>query len=377
MLYRFCCATVIVLIAASAASASQGSVRGLTLSDTTVEAGTTVRATATGTSPCGAVHIDWGDGTIITYATETLPVTQTHAYAHGGTFNLRAQGMGNCTGEATARIVVNGRPAPPPTLTRVDVSDDPIEPRAATEITLDGTGPCRVTLDFGDGNRQEVRETLPATVRHTYTAPGRYTVAATAQAPCEGRRTASIEVAARAQPQITGLSVDQPADAPPSQRAITVHGSGRCAYQLAFGDGNTDSRNVTLPDTVQHNYPAAGRYTAIATARPPCRGSFEWTFAVEGRPTEPQAEGRISGVSVRPQTIAVGEPVTITIAGSGTCRFVVDFHDGQARTLTERLPHRLTYVYRQPRDYTIVAWSHEPCLGEGDALVRVRRGDAR
>ena len=91
-LYRFSCAALLVLAFSSVASGGQGSVQGLTLSHTTVEAGTTVRATATGTSPCGAVHIDWGDGTAITYPTETLPVTQTHVYQSGGTFNLRVQG---------------------------------------------------------------------------------------------------------------------------------------------------------------------------------------------------------------------------------------------------------------------------------------------
>jgi hypothetical protein len=281
---------LIILLLASAAFAGQGSVQGLTLSKKAVESGETVRATATGSSPCGAVHIDWGDGTAITYATETLPVTQTHTYTSGGTFDLRAQGMGNCTGEARTRIVVKGPPPPPP-----------------------------------------------------------------------------------AQPQITGISVEQPRDAPASERSITVHGTGPCAFTVDFGDGNRDTRTGALPDSIRHNYPAAGRYTTVVTARPPCRGTLEWTFVVGGQEEDRRA-GRISAIRVRPQAVVTGAPVTIAIDGSGRCRFVVDFHDGESRTLTERLPHRLQYSYTQPGTYTIVVWAHEPCVGQGDAIVRVRRG---
>jgi hypothetical protein len=35
--------------------------------------------TASGTNPCGAAYIDYGDGTAITYAITGLPTTQTHA----------------------------------------------------------------------------------------------------------------------------------------------------------------------------------------------------------------------------------------------------------------------------------------------------------
>jgi hypothetical protein len=360
------------VLALAGTAAAQGSVQGLTVSAGTVDAGDTVSATATGTSPCGAVHIDWGDGTAITYATETLPVTQTHVYKSGGTFNLRAQGMGNCTGEARSRIVVKGPPPPPPTLTRIVVSAAKAEPRAPVDIALEGSGACAVRLDFGDGNGETIRATLPQRVRHAYGAPGRYTIVATPQSPCVERRTATIEIATQESNEITGISVDQPAGASQSERSITVHGTGRCAYVLDFGDGNRDTRTSALPDVVRHNYPAAGRYRVVATARPPCRGTMDWTFVV-GSQQEGRPDGRLSGVRVRPQAVGTTEPVTIVIDGSGTCRFVVDFHDGESRTLTERLPFRLQYSYPQPGDYTIVVWAHEPCSGDGEALVRVRR----
>ena len=68
----------------------------------------------------------------------------------------------------------------------------------------------------------------------------------------------------------------------------------------------------------------------------------------------------------------VGQPIAVTVAGTGRCKFVVDFDDGESRTLTERLPYRLTYRYVEAGDYEIVVWTHEPCTGAHDALLRIR-----
>lgn len=375
--YLICGVLVGVLGFAAAASAQQV-ITGLTLSATSVEAGEQVSGTATGSPTCGAVHFDWGDGTAITYPTETLPVTRTHVYQSGGTFDVRVQGMGSCTGEARGRITVKGPPAPPAALARLVGPEVPVEPRTPVAFRLEGTASCAVRLEFGDGNGQDVTGALPQTVRHTYDAPGRYTVVASPKAPCTGRQTANVDVKAPApEPptagEISGISVDRPQRAREGERAITVHGTGPCTYDLEVGDGNRYARAATLPDVVRHHYTKPGRYTAVATARLPCRGTLEWTFNVQQRPIGEGNEGRISGIRARPLTVAAGQDVTIAIDGSGSCRFVVDFHDGESRTLTQRLPYRLTYRYGRPGEYTIVVWAHEPCLGQDEVTVRVGR----
>jgi hypothetical protein len=276
-------------------AARQGTITGLTLSPATAQAGATVTATVTGTAgPCGAVHINWGEGEAITYATETLPVRQTHVYKTAGTFDLRAQGMGNCLGEVKARIVITSPPPPPvaspppaapappaaPRLTAVALSDPRVPPRSAVGITLQGTGACSVTLDFGDGNTQEIRGTLPTTVRHTYALAGRYSIAATPAPPCAERRVAVLDVGNTRPPRITGLQVTMPPDGPPTVRAMRILGSGSCPYTVDFGDGNSERREGALPDVVRHNYPAEGRYTAIVTAGAPCSGERRSTFTV-------------------------------------------------------------------------------------------------
>jgi hypothetical protein len=377
LMRKVCCRVwviVAVLGSADVASARQGTITGLTLSPSTADAGATVTATATGsTDPCGAVHIDWGDGTAITYATEYLPVTQTHVYKSGGTFQLRAQGMGNCRGEARSSIVIKGPPPPPPVEPRLSAIVLPPmepEPRTPVEIRLEGTGECRLTLDFGDGNDQEIRGTLPVTVRHTYALPGRYRIVATPERPCAERRVANLDIRGpRERPRITGIDVETSPSGGESVRSITVVGNGHCTYTLDFGDGNSESRGTPLPDTVVHNYPREGRYTIVATARPPCSGMIRQTFLVAGR----DLRGAVSRVVVQPRETRLGQAITITVEGRGTCRFEVDFDDGGARTLTERLPYRLTHRYREPGAYDIVVWGHEPCTGQGNALVRIRR----
>ena len=369
--YRLCCVIFVVLATAGSAFARQGTVTGLTVEPPVADAGTPVKATATGsTGGCGAVHIDWGDGTAITYPTVTLPVVQTHVYKTGGEFNLRAQGMGNCTGEAKARVVIKAPPPPPqaPRLNAIVLSGSSVEPRTAVAITLEGTGACRVTLDFGDGNNQEIRGTLPTTVRHTYTVAGRYNIVATPAPPCSERRSATLDVGVRQPQRISAIDVTVPPGGAGSVRSINVVGSGACSYTLDFGDGNSETREATLPDVVRHNYPAQGRYTIVATARPPCSGGARSTFVIGS-----DLRGAITRVEVRPDVARVGDTIAVTVSGSGTCKLVVDFDDGQSRTVTERLPYRLTYRYDRPGDYEIVAWTDEPCSGGGDAVLRIRR----
>jgi hypothetical protein len=182
-------------------------------------AGATVSATASGSGLCGAVHIDWGDGTAITYATSTLPVTQSHVYKYGGVYNVRAQGMGNCAGQATTRMKVSGPPPPPP-------------PSPAP---------------------------------------------APAPAPAPPVPTPKVS------PAIGGVVVDSPSGTNSGVREIRVNGTGQCAYTLDFGDGNSEGRNAVLPDVVRHNYPARGRYTIIATPAPPCGGGGRSVAVVRRR----------------------------------------------------------------------------------------------
>ena len=358
------------LTPAIATSANASTITGLTVTPAEARAGTSVSATATGSGLCGAVHIDWGDGAAITYATSTLPVTQSHVYQAAGTFTLRAQGMGNCDGQATARITITAPPAPPapaPRLSAIELSPPAAAPRAPVTVTLQGTGSCRIAVDFGDGNSQELGGALPLTVRHTYALAGSYTIIATPATSCGDRQTALLVVGDKPRvPRISGIEVTG-VPGGRGRRAIRVNGEGSCAYTLDFGDGNSEGRNAVLPDVVQHNYPAEGRYTIVTTPTPPCEGVLRSTIVVGAEPG-----GRVSLIEVRPRTVSPDQVITMTVGGSGTCRFTVDFGDGKSRAMTETLPHQLSYRYAETGNYKAVVWTEAPCTGEASTALRVR-----
>jgi hypothetical protein len=97
-------ATAIVLSLAFA-SQQRGWVSSVTTSaDASVG---TVQIHVRGTNPCGAVNLDYGDGTTaVTHAISQLPVTLPHEYAEVGTYTIRARGMGNCDGDIFTRVNV-------------------------------------------------------------------------------------------------------------------------------------------------------------------------------------------------------------------------------------------------------------------------------
>jgi Ca2+-binding EF-hand superfamily protein len=97
-------ATAIVL---SLAFASQP--RGW-VSSVTAAAGASVgtyQISVRGNNPCGAVNLDFGDGTTaVTHAITQVPVTITHEYTRVGEYTIRARGMGNCDGDVFTRVNV-------------------------------------------------------------------------------------------------------------------------------------------------------------------------------------------------------------------------------------------------------------------------------
>ena len=63
--------------------------------------------TVTATDPCGAVHIDFGDGMAQTYPITVLPFNTQHTWTTSGAKTITATGQGNCTGQATLTVQVS------------------------------------------------------------------------------------------------------------------------------------------------------------------------------------------------------------------------------------------------------------------------------
>jgi hypothetical protein len=364
-------AAVLTLLAARPLIA--GTVTGATVAPNPATTGTTVTVSVTGTNPCGAVHVIWGDGAAITYPITTLPSSHTHAYGTPGTFTIVAKGMGNCDGEVSTNLRIEAPPTPPapsspPMLTGVATSTPTTPPNVPVTITLDGRGACAVTVEFGDGNAQSVQGELPQRVRHNYPAAGTYTVSAAAQGPCTGAHRTVVNVAAARAGLVTRVALSSESVAPQEAATITIEGTGTCAVEVDFGDGNTQAVHGALPQRVTHTYSVARIYDVTAIAQPPCGGSRTARLRVEAA-----RAARVTDVFVKPSPTRRNQPVTITIEGQGSCGVAVDFGDGNKDELSGPLPLRVTHNYPLDGAYEIVATAKAPCTGTRATVVDVLR----
>jgi hypothetical protein len=351
----------------------RGVVSGVAVTPGAARTGTTITATVTGTNPCGAVFIDWGDGTAVTHPIVDLPTTHTHAYSHGGNYTVRVRGMGNCDGDVTAPVRIEG-PAPAPAqpkLTGFNVAS-PAGRGEPVSMRMEGQGTCNVSVAFGDGNTQEFSVQLPHTFTHVYSVPRGYNVTASANAPCEGgRHTARLEVeggTAPSPPRLSGITATANPLAP-GTATIQIAGNGSCSYLLDYGDGNNERRSGALPERVNHAFPAGGTFVVVATAEPPCQGRVQDTI------TLPRARGTgaVDRLVISPQRTRARAVVNITIEGRGGWRVFVDFDDGKEQTIEGQLPLRVSHTFVRPGRYEVFAWTEAPCRGDGSGVVQIDR----
>jgi PKD repeat protein len=284
-------ALTISFVSCVSLAANAGTIAKVSASPPVVVTGQTVTFTEEGTNPCGASNMNYGDGIVVTYAITELPAKQPHIYEKPGTYTVIARGMGNCDGEATTKVEVKPAAAPPPAAAPAGphITSVEFEPaqgiiRRPVTFVVNGVGQCRFTARFGDGNSRDSSAQLPYRVDHTYAVAGTYTTIITPAPPCSGKFTQVLTVAQRATaPRLFDLTIT-PSPAETSHPvALTIDGNGSCGYAIDFGDGNNDSRTVTLPDRLEHHYPAPGDYTVTATAIPPCTGSARRVLRVRER----------------------------------------------------------------------------------------------
>jgi hypothetical protein len=354
---------VLGVLFATAGTATAGSVTGTTVSAATIYAGATVSVTVTGTNPCGAAHINYGDGVAITYAITGLPTTQTHTYEKTGTFTITARGMGNCDGEASTTVSVSAPPAPAAgaQITAVEMAPTPGRVREPVTITVNGTGTCAYEVHYGDGNAQEVNGRLPQQFRHTYAKVASYTVIVKPNPPCTGKFTQVLQVvdAATQVSRLTRIVVTPSPAAAGQPVFITVEGSGSCRYSIDFGDGNSDTRSAALPERVRHVYPAPGSYAITASSETPCAGTARTRFDVRNA-----VRLGVERIEVTPTPAIEGSPATFVLRGTGNCRATIEFGDGTTQSFSGTLPRRVRHTYATAGKYTVAAWADEPCSGD-------------
>jgi hypothetical protein len=103
---RFQLLPAVLMLAAVPLAAQQGTGIVSNVTTSSGQNGETV-FTITGTNPCRAVQIDYGDGTLpVTHAVRALPSAVTHTFPGNGTYQVRVRGVGVCGGEAVRSVRV-------------------------------------------------------------------------------------------------------------------------------------------------------------------------------------------------------------------------------------------------------------------------------
>lgn len=85
-----------------------------------------------------------------------------------------------------------------------------------------------------------------------------------------------------------------------------------------------------------------------------------------------QQPGRITRIEFRPATTQEGGGVFITLAGTGSCTYTIDFGDGQSERRSAELPDRMRHAYPSDGEYLVVATPEPPCEGVARAKLDVR-----
>lgn len=308
----------------------------------------------------GDVTIDWGDGTApSTHAggTEEEPATFPHQYLTGqaSPYTITVTAVQDERSTATTQVQVNtDEPAQAPT-----VVADPATGEAplATTLTIDNHGQGDVMVDFGDGSDPEVIEggdaEAPATVAHTYTEAGEYTVTVTDQGGSELASTATITAQEPAPAEAPTLVATPDAGAAPLEVSFTSDNHGAGPVTIDAGDGSEPIANAgDGAAATAHTYTEAGEYTATVTSDADPALTSTTTVTVTGEEPAPAAPE----LAVAPATGPAPLEVTATVGNHGNGPTTVDFGDG-SEPVEVADGESATHTYTDAGEYTVQATS--------------------
>lgn len=264
------------------------------------------------------------------------------------------------------------------TITKVSASPSVVVTGQTVTFTEEGTNPCGASnMTYGDGIVITYAITeLPAKQTHVFEKPGTYTVIARGMGNCDGEATTTVQVKPAAAPppapapsgpHITSVEFSPAQGVVRRPVTFVINGVGPCRFTATFGDGNSRELNGDLPYRFDHVYAVAGTYTTIITPAAPCSGKFTQVLTVASRATTP----RLVAVRIEPYATEAGRPVTVTIDGTGSCGYAIDFGDGNNDSRTGALPDRLQHNYPAPGDYVVTATAIPPCTGSARRTLRV------
>jgi len=302
---------------------------GVTLNPATVVQGQPTTITVSGSNGCGAVQIDYGDTTVITYPLSGLPFTQTHTYGTVGAKSITASGQGNCLGQAAATLTVNTNP--PPAVTLTAPSNGTVYTAPAT-ITLtasasDAQGISRVEF-YSGATLLGAATAAPYTFSWSGVGLGTYSLTARAYDGYGIANTSGAASITVAPPQVTSVSV---APASPRQgqvATVTVNGGSSCgAVTVDYGDATVITYPLsTLPSSFTHAWTTSGTRTVTASGQGNCGGTVSTAVTV------PVNTAPMVGLTAPAHGAVFVYPVTVTLSASAQdsdgAIGRVEFYDG-------------------------------------------------
>jgi Bacterial Ig domain len=242
-------------------------------------------ATVSGSNPCGAVTINWGDGTVITYPISSLPTTQSHAWTASGNRTVTATGQGNCSGTASTTINVN---APPTVSITGPINGSTFVAPASFDITASASDPDSGVqrVDFyANGSFLGSDTTAPYSFSWGNVGAGTYGLQAVAVdnlgvATTSGTVTVTVNNAGPSQVTSIQLVPAQPVIG--TNTTVNVFGTNPCgAVQINYGDGTVIVYPITgLPFSQVHVWNSPGSITVTATGMGNCAGQVSKTTSV-------------------------------------------------------------------------------------------------
>lgn len=311
--------------------------------------------------------IDWDDGQSETEATAPFDEL-THRYTVAGTYTPTLTVTSSDGRTASGSVSVNVAEAPADTISptavlnvvSADKYTDPVV--LSTAGTTDTNGAIEFYgINYGDNQSEEANTPPPATLEHTYAAPGTYNVTLTV-VDDEGQ---SGEVTI----PVTVVDVlDPPPPTPPDATLTYVSGgslavnyifsttgtsTGLDEYSMNWGDGTVDEASGDVPPTFVHQYEVAGEYVAELTVTD---NGVSSTAARDVRITEPIPPPQPPNAFLVYQSGGVeDQPFTVSTVGTSTGLdgYEIDWDDDTIDTDDGDVPAALSHIYTTPGSYTI------------------------
>lgn len=82
--------------------------------------------------------------------------------------------------------------------------------------------------------------------------------------------------------------------------------------------------------------------------------------------------GRITRIEFQPASAEEGGGVFISLIGTGSCTYTLDYGDGKSDRRTADLPDRVKHTYPADGEYLVVATPEAPCQGLARAKLDVK-----